>query len=70
MVKKEMALVKKALLRRIRRLALACGSDRPEIVRLLAQIDLATWSGDYEQLFIEVDELCKSLLNDQLENEK
>jgi len=58
-------LIKKALLRRIRRIMQACGSDRPDINRLLEQIELATWEGDYERLFVSVDELCRSLTEDK-----
>ncbi len=63
-------LIKKALLRRIRRVMLAYGSDQPDINRLLQQIELATWEGDYEKLFVSVDELCKSLTENQKDDER
>ena len=63
-------LIKKTLLRRVRRAAQACGSDQPDINRLLQQIDLATWDGDYERLFVAVNELSKSLIEYKKDDRK
>lgn len=63
-------LKKKALLRRIRRVVLACGSDLPDIDRLLHQIKLATSVRDYKKLFFAVNELCRSLTEGCKDNEK
>jgi hypothetical protein len=63
-------LIKKALLRRIRRLMLACGSVQPDINRLLQQIEMATWDGDYDKLFESVNELCRSLTENQKDDRK
>lgn len=55
-------IVKKALLRRIRRLMSVCGPN-PEIIELLGSIEDASGKNDYNSLFNAIDELCCSLFD-------